>query len=76
MRESSPPEATLASGRGRLSRVGADEELDLVVAVRREHRRILRFDARGEDAAGHAQGLHEASDLAVQHGRRLLPSLR
>ncbi len=60
----------------RLSRVGADEELDLVVAVRREHRRILRLDARGEHAARHAQRLHEASDLAVQCGRRLLPPLR
>ena len=30
----------------RLPRVGADEELDVVVALRREHRRILRLDAR------------------------------
>ena len=59
MRDSSPPEATLARLLSGWPGIGAHQKLDAVAAVRAELL-LGGLDAHREAPAGHAERLHEA----------------
>ena len=59
MRDSSPPDATFASGARRLAGIRADQELDLVGAVRAGASASSARTSISKLAAGHAERLHQ-----------------